>query len=468
MSAARKPQGKKHMSPSKQDQLRETAVQAHDIYESHIQGLARKFKLTPEPTRTEINQSPLVLVIGNHSSGKSSFINHILDLEVQRTALAPMDDGFTLLSYGEGEELDGAAIVSNDSWPYQGLQSFGPGLVSHLVMKRRPSDILKALNIVDSPGMIDARIDPSAGVHDRGYDFLGVVRWFAERADVILLFFDPDNPGTTGETLKILNEALSDLDHKLELIMNKVDRFSSHRDFARGYGALCWNLARAIPRLDLPHINIIYLRGHDTPETHLPLEDFDNAREEVIEKVRNAPAKRVDNIVTHLYEYARLLRVHVQVIEVVRGQYSTMLWGSRAVILGIASLGLGLTGVIYTASPDSVSGCLSALILTVVISALIFFVSRVLLKRYEEELSQGLNTTFESAFGQELVLGTHSDDLRALWQQVKARTRLVVGSGSLSSLPKVRAKELEQLNHAITMLLPKLRAKIHPGQSELH
>jgi len=28
-----------------------------------------------------------------------------------------------------------------------------------------------------------------------GYNFKGVTRWFAERADVILLFFDPDKPG---------------------------------------------------------------------------------------------------------------------------------------------------------------------------------------------------------------------------------------------------------------------------------
>ena len=27
---------------------------------------------------------------------------------------------------------------------------------------------------------------------ERGYDFLGVTKWLAERADVILLFFDPD------------------------------------------------------------------------------------------------------------------------------------------------------------------------------------------------------------------------------------------------------------------------------------
>jgi hypothetical protein len=57
---------------------------------------------------------------------------------------------------------------------------------------------------------------------DRGYDFESVCRWYAERADVILLFFDPDKPGTTGETLQILTNSLMGLDHKLHIILNKV------------------------------------------------------------------------------------------------------------------------------------------------------------------------------------------------------------------------------------------------------
>lgn len=91
--------------------------------------------------------------------------------------------------------------------------------------------------MVDSPGMIDSpmsrsiydrsRPDDSAGPHrgsdtSRGYDFEGVVRWFAERADVILLFFDPDKPGTTGETLSILTNSLVGMDHKLYIVLNKV------------------------------------------------------------------------------------------------------------------------------------------------------------------------------------------------------------------------------------------------------
>ena len=91
--------------------------------------------------------------------------------------------------------------------------------------------------MVDSPGMIDSpmsrslydrsRPEDNTGPRrgsdtSRGYDFEGVVRWFAERADVILLFFDPDKPGTTGETLSILTNSLPGMDHKLYIVLNKV------------------------------------------------------------------------------------------------------------------------------------------------------------------------------------------------------------------------------------------------------
>ena len=75
-----------------------------------------------------------------------------------------------------------------------------------------------------------------------------MTRWLAEHADVILLFFDPDKPGTTGETLQCLTSSLRGTEHKLHIVMNKVDQFEHIHDFARAYGSLCWNLAKVIPR----------------------------------------------------------------------------------------------------------------------------------------------------------------------------------------------------------------------------
>ena len=65
--------------------------------------------------------------------------------------------------------------------------------------------------------LTELTIDPLLGT--------GVVRWFAERADIVLLFFDPDKPGTTGETLSTLLHSLGGMDHKLLIVLNKADQF---------------------------------------------------------------------------------------------------------------------------------------------------------------------------------------------------------------------------------------------------
>ena len=99
--------------------------------------------------------------------------------------------------------------------------------------------------------MIDA-VDRS---NRREYDFDRSVRIFAEQADLILFFFDPDKPGTTAETISALTNTLSGLEHKLMIVLNKVDLFASMRDFARTYGTLCWNLSTdSYTHLTLPTI----------------------------------------------------------------------------------------------------------------------------------------------------------------------------------------------------------------------
>lgn len=208
---------------------------------------------------------PFVLLLGNHSSGKSSFINHILKRKVQMTGVAPTDDNFTIIGPGEADiDRNGPALVGDPDLGFSALKSFGPVLVNHTQLKVRSDTAIKDFMIVDSPGMIDSPVTdktPSDGPvgMDRGYNFEGVCRWYAERADVILLFFDPDKPGTTGETLSILTTALVGLDHKLYIILNKADQFNRIHDFARAYGSLCWNLSKVIPRKDLPRIHTMCL-----------------------------------------------------------------------------------------------------------------------------------------------------------------------------------------------------------------
>jgi len=286
---------------------------------------------------------PMVLVIGNHSSGKSTFINKMVGLNVQETGVAPTDDGFTVLErHATSDEMeDGPTLLGcTDNRPYRELQRFGQAFVGRFRRKRvtvGPGGSVKekdcclpeGLQIIDTPGMIDMPGN-STVVGGRGYNFQEVVRWFAKRADLILILFDPDKPGTTGEALDVLTKSLAGLDHKFLIVLNKVDTLDNSVDFARAYGTLGWALSKVIPRKDLPTIYNMYNSGFGSGKSSqamdkqisgsaldidhkLPLESFRAKREEVIAEVLRARVRHWDNVVTSFEETLRQLEMVVTI-----------------------------------------------------------------------------------------------------------------------------------------------------------
>ena len=57
----------------------------------------------------------------------------------------------------------------------------------------------------------------------RGYDFVNVCHWFAERADLILLLFDAHKLDISDE-FKAVIERLKGQDDKIRVILNKADQ----------------------------------------------------------------------------------------------------------------------------------------------------------------------------------------------------------------------------------------------------
>ena len=203
--------------------------------------------------------------------------------------------------FGDAEEsLDGQTVVTHPDLDYQDMADLGPEFLAKLQYKTYPAEILRHLTLIDSPGMIDS----ASGSQLRGYDFRECVRRFAESADLILFFFDPDKPGTTGEAISIFTEQLVGLEHKLLIVLNKVDLFDHIRDFARTYGTLCWNLSKTIPTKDTPRIYTTYIpdlgTGDVDQKNTIPLGDFDASREEIIAEIKRAPARRANNLVSGL------------------------------------------------------------------------------------------------------------------------------------------------------------------------
>ena len=417
---------------------------------------------------------PFVFCLGNHSSGKSTFINHVLGREVQKTGVAPTDDGFTVIapsSDGKDLDQDGPALVGSPDAGFSGLRLFGPGLINHMHLKVRADLNLDGIMMIDSPGMIDSPAnqknnwDFQTTSRDRGYDFMGVTKWFADRADVILLFFDPDKPGTTGETLACLTKSLAGMDHKLHIILNKVDQFEKIHDFARAYGSLCWNLSKVIARKDLPRIYTMRVPG-DHPGSRAALadalQDLEQTRLEVIHEVKKAPERRVDNTVTHLYDNARLLRTHVLVSNAVRDAYRSIRFRWRLGSVAALTCGGALAyGSLMLALPQISIGFVCAGLIGG--GGLSYMGNQKLIEEEKKMTSEeGLNNFFVEKHRVELADG--DEFIESLWQRTRPQLQIALKTRGLGNLAKVDSNTIGELDNVIGNEVNKLRRLASPLQ----
>ncbi len=222
---------------------------------SKVFPLLVEYGLETGPLDAVLKWKPVVLLLGNYSSGKSTLVNELLGREVQMTGQAPTDDSFTVLTApGSGMQaglVPGATLVNDDSLPFTALKSYGDRLISHLQMKLVDTDVLRHLAIVDSPGMLDSVTEKG-----RGYDFSGVVGELAKLADLVVLMFDPHKAGTIKETYTTIRGTLPETsdEDRVVFVMSRIDECDNPGDLMRSYGTLCWNLSQMTGRKDIPRI----------------------------------------------------------------------------------------------------------------------------------------------------------------------------------------------------------------------
>eukprot|EP00940_MAST-03C_sp_MAST-3C-sp2_P000004 g4.t1 len=303
-------------------------------------------KLYGKPAKMRRTPYPMVLLIGNHSSGKSTFLNWVCrrgieggvrERDIQKTGRAPTDDVFTVIVGGPKEQhLDFDNLCRKEE--FESLKKvFGTGdrvvPVEMKVVKNCDAlgmkDSPRKLAIVDSPGIIGSPV--STNDEAQQY-FKRLTKYFADLADVVLLFFDPDKPGTTKEANDVFRECLAHINSvKLHIIFNKVDAFKSLEDFGKAHGTLYWNLSAAMQRKDVPIVHNMFcptdldarvMRGSGD-ETASPLrkgshahslralltEEFEQTRKLIEGKVRDAPKRATENTIHQFTD--TLLQMHM-------------------------------------------------------------------------------------------------------------------------------------------------------------
>lgn len=420
--------------------------------------VAKRFGYAFRRPAVTVGGRPSILLLGNHSSGKSSIINNLLgDPPVQNTGVAPTDDGFTVLMYGKTEaDFTGPAALGQLPKEFSSLAALGPHFLSHLVVKVRDREFLKTLNLIDSPGMIDAPEHSNA----RLYDFSAAARAFVDAADLVLFLFDPDKPGTTSESVEVLSTCLHGSEFKLRVLLNKADTLDSVDDYARVYGTLCWNLGRVLRTKDMPQIFALFTPSPDRRfAARIPVDSFERQRGVLLEQLHHAGQRRMDAVLAAARnDFTRLL-VQVSVLLAARRRGVGAFLTQSALFI----CSLGVAGLLFwwllTQRLDGFLLWLCVLLCTAATGTVAAFWCRFRYRRMIRRMPKQIDTLFAALFANRL--SAHGGgDLQPAWEEV--RDDCVRHMERRQPVPLFCVGCTSRLQRLLDTVLPNLSTRLRP------
>ncbi|XP_017283600.1 uncharacterized protein si:ch211-11k18.4 [Kryptolebias marmoratus] len=168
-----------------------------------------------------------VMLMGNHSAGKSSFINWYVEEHIQRTGVAIETQGFSFVTSGrKRESLTGNATLH--LYPhFKPLQQF-KGVTEYLSTEICTSrqKRFSLVTFVDSPGLVD-------GDMKYPFDVDEVILWLGDLCDLILVFFDPMGQALCKRTLNIVESLNEKHGERLHFYLSKADEAGGESDRQR-------------------------------------------------------------------------------------------------------------------------------------------------------------------------------------------------------------------------------------------
>ncbi len=301
-----------------------------------LEPLFARYKMDFSGIDATLKWKPMVLIIGNYSSGKSTLINELVGQDIQRTGQAPTDDSFTIITSDTGVEnveTPGSTLVNDENLPFRHFKAFGEKLISHICLKQIASPMLENMAIIDSPGMLDATSE-----NDRGYDYMQVLGEFAKMADLIVLMFDPHKAGTIKESYEAIRNTLPEKsgEHRIVFVMSRIDECDHLSDFTRSYGTLCWNMSQMTGRKDIPHIYLTY--APSVVDQSTVAEGWPQERPELIEKINKAPSFRINHILEDIDRQVNEVQIVSEAVFDFIKRTKKIFWKFANISVGVAIL----------------------------------------------------------------------------------------------------------------------------------
>ncbi|KAJ0403539.1 hypothetical protein ATCC90586_006794 [Pythium insidiosum] len=299
------------------------------LYATKLKPLEKKYGFddfhSPLLSDADFDAKPQILMIGQYSVGKTSFIEYLLGRSFpgQRIGPEPTTDRFIAVMYGDDERIiPGNAVAVSPDLPYGGLSMFGTAFLNKFEAAQLPCKLLENITVIDTPGILSGEKQRIA----RGYDFVHVAKWFAERSDMILLLFDAHKLDISDEFQRVI-EVLKGHDDKIRCILNKADQIDQQR-LMRVYGALMWSMGKV---LKTPEVMRVFIGSF----WDQPLQYTDNAalfeaeEKDLLTELRNLPQNAAVRKINEFVKRARLAKVHAYLIGHLRDKMPSMVGKER-------------------------------------------------------------------------------------------------------------------------------------------
>eukprot|EP00927_Polykrikos_kofoidii_P062050 TRINITY_DN56875_c0_g1_i1.p1 TRINITY_DN56875_c0_g1~~TRINITY_DN56875_c0_g1_i1.p1 ORF type:complete len:455 (-),score=85.61 TRINITY_DN56875_c0_g1_i1:246-1610(-) len=274
-------------------------------------------------TVEEFECRPQVLLLGQYSTGKTSIIKWLTDVDSPYFDVRPQPstDKFMAVVHGGEERLIyGNAAACLPQLPYQGLATFGANFLGSFHALALPAPMLQDLTFIDTPGVLAG----SKQRIGRDYDFSTVAAWMAERADLVLLTFDAHKLDISDEFEEVM-DVLRPYASKVRCVLNKADQIDS-KNLVRVYGALLWNVGRI---LRTPEVARVYVSSFwEEQYRHAAHADlFDDDKEAVLKELHALPRNSLLRKINAFVARVRRVKAHFGVLSYVKSQLP---WWPRA------------------------------------------------------------------------------------------------------------------------------------------
>ncbi|ESO13098.1 hypothetical protein HELRODRAFT_62236 [Helobdella robusta] len=271
---------------------------------------------SPPLDDADFDAKPMILLVGQYSTGKTTFIRYLLeqDFPGMRIGPEPTTDSFIVVSYGEDNSvIPGNAVVVDKKKPFRALAKFGNAFLNRFQCSQVNNRVLESLSIIDTPGILAGEKQKA----DRGYNFAAVIEWLAERVDRIILLFDAHKLDISDEFRTVI-ESMKGYDDKIRIVLNKADMVD-HQELMRVYGALMWSLGKV---LNTPEVARVYIGSFWDQPLHFDANRklFELEEQDLFQEIQNLPKNAAVRKLNDLIKRARMVKVHAYIMSHLKTQ----------------------------------------------------------------------------------------------------------------------------------------------------